>query len=249
VLDLPSEQEEQLRLEALRLRATYYPRRRTETSLVLARELRTRGDDNQARSLLDGLRGRPEVEIELARWAVEEGDFGGAIRLLTPVATRSSNPRAVRADAWSVVAVSRDLSGDGGGALAAAEAALDLDPESPKPYITLAGLAQGRGDLEAALEHLRRAWGMDPANVRLLLRIAAVAEQAGRVPDALLALERAVEVDPDSVRTAVLLVELQLRTGQYFEAAATLSLALDRHPTDPGLLRLADRLPREIGVR
>jgi tetratricopeptide (TPR) repeat protein len=249
VVDLPSDEEERMRLEGLRLRATFYPRRRTETSLALARELRLRGEENEARTLLDELRGRPEVEIEMARWAVEEGDFGGAIEALVPVATRSSNPRGVRADAWSVIAVSRDLSGDGDGALAAAEAALDLDPNSPKPYITLAGLAQGRGELETALEHLRRAWGMDPANVRLLLRIASVAEQAGKAADALLALERAAELEPGSARTAGLLVELQLRTGRYSEAATTLSRALDRHPTDAYLLRLADRLPREIGVR
>jgi tetratricopeptide (TPR) repeat protein len=249
VVDLSQEDEERLRLEGLRLRATFYPRKRTETSLALARELRIRGDESEARTLLDELRGRPEVEIELARWAVEEGDFGGAIEALMAVAARSSNPRGVRADAWSVIAVSRDLSGDGDGALAAAEAALDLDPKSPKPYITLAGLAQGRGDLEAALEYLRRAWGMDPANVRLLLRIASVAEQAGRAADALLALERAVEIEPGSPRIAALFVELQLRSGRYSEAATTLSRALDRHPTDDQLLRLADRLAREIGIR
>jgi Flp pilus assembly protein TadD len=45
------------------------------------------------------------------------------------------------------------------------------------------------------------------------------------------------------------LVELQLRTGRYAQAAVALSEALDRHPTDAGLLTLADRLPREVGIR
>ena len=59
---------------------------------------------------------------------------------------------------------------------------------------------------------------------------------------------RAVEIDPDSATLAVRLVQLQLRSGRYTEAAVTLSESLDRHPTDPGLLRLADRLQREIGI-
>jgi tetratricopeptide (TPR) repeat protein len=248
-VELLAVEEERLRLEGLRLRNTFYPRRETETTLALARELRMRGDESAAWSLLQKLRGRSAVEIELARWAVDEGDLGTAIELLLPVASRTSNPRGVRAEAWSVVAVARDLSGDGHGALAAAEAALDLDRKSPQPYVTLASLAQGRGDLDAALAHLRRAWGMDPANVRLLVRIASVAEQAEKAADAILALERAVEIDPGSARIAGLLIELQLRNGRFSEAVATLSRALDRHPTDANLLRLADRLPREIGVR
>jgi Flp pilus assembly protein TadD len=90
---------------------------------------------------------------------------------------------------------------------------------------------------------------MNPTDTRLLTRIASVAEQAGRLEDALLALERAVEMNPESALLASRLVELQLRAGRYAEAAATLSEALDRNPTDAGLLRLADRLPREVGIR
>ena len=58
-----------------------------------------------------------------------------------------------------------------------------------------------------------------------------------------------MEIEPGSPRLSTLLVELQLRTGHYTEAAVSLSRGLDRHPTDPDLLRLADRLPREIGIR
>ena len=66
---------------------------------------------------------------------------------------------------------------------------------------------------------------------------------------ALLALERAVEVDPDSSAAAARLVALQIRQGRYAEAAITVSRALDRHPTDPVLLELTERLRREIGTR
>ena len=248
-IELTAEDERLVRLNGLRLRMRHYPRRRTETSLALARELRIEGNDSGAKALLTELRGRPDVDIEMARWAIEEGEYSQALELLMPIASRRANPRPVRARAWSMAAVARDLDGDGEGALSAAGEALKLDPDSSAPYLTLAGLAQGRGDLEGALDHLRRAWGMDPADTRLLTRIASVAEQAGKQEDALLALERAVEIEPGSPQLAVRLVSLQLRAGRYAEAAMALSESLDRHPTDPGLLTLADRLPREVGIR
>jgi tetratricopeptide (TPR) repeat protein len=248
-VDLTESDARQVRLAGLRLRAEYYPRRTTETALTLARELRSGGELDEAGALLTELRGKPEVKIEIARWEIEAGKYGGALELLLPVAEKRTNPRAIRARAWSMAAVARDLDGDREGAVSAAREALAVDPDSPAPYVTLAGLAQGRGDLVGALEHLRRAWGMNPADTHLLTRIAAVAEQAGKLEDALLALERAVEMNPGSALLASRLVELQLRSGRYAEAAATLSEALDRNPTDPSLLRLADRLPREIGIR
>jgi tetratricopeptide (TPR) repeat protein len=248
-VELTFEDERSVIFEGLRMRTEFYPRRATENALALARAIREKGDDDEARSELARFRGQPAVEIELARWAIDEGDLEAAVEMLLPIALRSANPRSLRAQAWSVISVARDLSGDVEAALAAAGEALALDPNSPAPYLTLAGLAQGRGDLQSAFEHLQRAWGMDPVNTGLLTRIASVAEQAGKTADALLALERAVEIDPGTPRLAVLLVELQLRTGHYAEAAMSLSRALDRHPTDPGLLRLADRLPREVGIR
>lgn len=249
LMELTSDDERRVRLDGLRLRMEYYPRRKTETSLALARELRAANDESGARELLTNLRGRPDVEIEIARWAIEAGEYSEALDLLVPIASRRANSRSVRARAWSFVAVARDLDGDGGGAVSAAQEALKLDPDSSAPYVTLAGLAQGRGDLEGALDHLRRAWGMQPADTRLLTRIALVAEQAGKWEDALLALERAVEIEPGSPDLAVRLVSLQLRAGRYAEAAMALSESLDRHPTNPGLLSLADRLPREVGIR
>ena len=248
-VELAAEDQRQVRLKGLRLRAEFYPRRRTETTLALAREIRIDGDEAGAYSMLEDLRGRPAVEIEIAQWSIEAGAYLEALNLLLPVARRQTNPRALRARSWSMVAVAQDLDGNGEEALSAARRAVELDPNSPAPYVALAGLAQGRGDLEGALDHLRRARGMNPVDIRLLTRIASVAEQAGKHDEALLALERAVEIDSGSPQLAARLVELQLRTGHYTQAAVTLSESLDRHPTDPGLLNLADRLRREVGIR
>jgi len=247
MVELTEEDERRVRIEGLRLRRSLYPRNRVGTALALARELRSRGAEATAEAGLAELRGHPEVELELARWAVEAERYEEALKLLAGPSTRTAYPRALRARAWSMVATARDLSGDSNGALSAAQTALRLDPDSPAPYVTLAYLAQRRGDLQVALGHLRRAWGMAPADTRLLLRIATVAEQAGKSSDALLALERAVVIEPGSTELAARLVELQLRSGRYTEAAMSLSRALDRFPTDPRLLGLAERLRREVG--
>jgi tetratricopeptide (TPR) repeat protein len=248
-VDLTPEHRRSIRLRALELRSRIYPRRRLDSLLALAREHRNNGDIESARSVLSGYETHPEVSIQQARWAVEDGDASSAIAMLEPVLDRHALPRRVRAHAWSVMASARELIGDFDGATEAARHALQLDRHSIHAYVSLAALAERRGDHERALEYLRRAWGMNPSNTSLLTRIARVAERAGRGPDALLAMERAVQIDPSSPDLADGLVSLQLRQGRYSEAAVSLARALDRHPTNPQLLDLADRLRRDIGIR
>jgi len=247
-VELTPEDHRWVRIQGLRLRRDFYPRRPTETAIALARELRVEGDRAGASDVLSAFADHPEVKMELARWAIEEEDPQHAIELLEEITSRAAFPRPLRARAWAMTAVALDRDGDVDGALEAAYSALRLDSRSSAPYLTLAGLAQRRGDSSAALEHLRRAWGMAPADVRLLVRIAAVAEEAGKPADALLALGRAVEIEPTSPDLVARLAALQLRTGRFTEAAVTLSRALDRFPTDPGLLRLAEKLQRDVGI-
>jgi len=248
-VELTPEDHRWVRLEGLRLRRDFYPRRPTETAIALARELRVNGDRASARNILSEFEDHPEVRMELARWAIDEGNPQNAIELLAEITSWAAFPRSLRARAWAMAAVALDQDGDVAGALEAAHSALRLDPRSSTPYVTLAGLAQRRDDSAAALEHLRRAWGMAPADTRLLVRIAVVAEEAGKPADALLALGRAVEIEPESPDLVARLAALQLRTGRFTEAAVTLSHALDRFPTDPGLLRLAEKLQRDVGIR
>lgn len=248
-VQLVAEEEARVRLRALELRDRYYPRRRVDNALALARALRSAGETATAEGLLAAHAEHPEVQLEMARWAIDDGDrTDAAIRLDAVIGDRAC-PRSQRSRAWAMLALVRELDGDRSGALAAADRALALEPESPHPWMTLAALAESRGDFEAALGHLRRAWGMSPTDVGLLTRIARVAEQAGRPADALLALERAVEVNPESPAAAARLVALQIRQGRYAEAAIAVSRALDRHPTDPVLIELTERLRREIGAR
>lgn len=245
-VELTPVDQRRVRLDGLRLRRSFYPRNRAETAISLARELRSNGQTAEAESILIELRGHPEIELEVARWAADEGRYGEAFTVLAAVASRTSYPDRLRSTAWSLIATTRDLSGDREGALAAAETALLLDPESPAPYVTLANLAHSQGDDEGAFEYMRRARGMDPSNIGLLLRYAALADRAGRPLDAILALTRAVEIEPSSADIAARLVELQLRTGRHAEAAITLSRALDLTPTDPRLLSLAEHLHHDL---
>lgn len=248
-LDLTPENERSVRLRSLELRRDLYPRQTLQTGLALARELRAVGDIKGATAILDELEDHPEVALERAQWALDAGDVQTAIGVLESVTSRQTTTRRLRARAWSMVAVARDLEGDRERALEAARRALELDGSSPYAFISLAGLAERRGAYNEALEHLRRAWGMAPSDVSLLVRISGVAERAGKRSDAVFAMQRAVELDPSSPELAAHLVSLHLRFGDVTSAAMTLSEALDRHPTNPSLLDLADRLRREVGIR
>ncbi len=248
-VELAPEDQGRVRRWGLELRGSLYPRRRVQTALELARSLRADGERDRAAAVLEPLRGHPEIVIQRAAWALEAGESRSALASLEALAQDRRIPRALRARSWSLIAVARDGLGDSDGALEAARAAIALERTSPAPYVTLSALALRRGDHEEALDHLRRAWGMAPADVGLLHRIAAVALQAGRQADGLLALERAVEIEPDEPRHVAALASVQLETGRFAEAAVTLSRGLDRFPADPELLRLAERLRREVDRR
>jgi Tfp pilus assembly protein PilF len=248
-LDLAEQDRLWIRLEGLRRRLHRYPRQLTVNLLALARELRHRGEYRQAERLLLEHQDHPDVAIELARWELDAGRPDEATGRVLDIAERSSLPSDVRVRAWSALAEIRARVGDPSGAAAAAREALRLDSGSAAPHLALATIAERRGADEEALQHLRRAWGVAPADVSILLRVATVAERAGHLDDARLALERAVDVEPGNPAMVARIVDFHLRHSEYMDAAMRLSRGLDRFPTDQRLLRLADRLRREVGNR
>ena len=235
-----------VRAEGLQRARNLYPRQRIRNTVELARQLRLDGSEEEGRAALAAELPHPIVDLELAVWDQNAGLLDEAQARLDRVAGRAVNPASLRARAWAQMAEVKDLQGDLDGATEAAGRALALDPTSPAPHLALARLAERRGDKDGALAHLRRAWGLTPTDVRLLNRFSEAAEAAGELGDARLALVRAVELEPDSVTQAARLVDFQLRNGRYMEAALDLGRFLDRFPTDPTLLRLADRLQREV---
>lgn len=248
-LELTPEEEAWVRLEALERRLDYYPRSRAEGVIALAKEYRSRGEDELGREYLGEESDDPRVALELARWDLLEGATPEAERRLLELSRRKGLTSSLLAETWAVMATVRDRQGDTEGAIAAADTAMSYDPRSATPYRVLATLAERRGDMSEALEHLRRAWGMNPTDVRLLMVVARTAEKAGEYDDARLALERAAKVDAASSHVAAALVEFHLRRGDLMDATLALSDALDRFPTDPRLLRLADRLRAEVSRR
>lgn len=248
-IDLTPEETDWVVIEGLRRRLDYYPRARIAGVLGLARELRRRDQEEEGRRSLSEASADPRVALEIARWDVDAGDFEEAEDRLETLTNRRALPSSILADAWAVTAMARDGKGDPDGAVAAAQTALQFDPRSASPYRVLARLAERRGDAQAALDHLRRAWGMNPTDIGLLLAVARTAEIAGHHDDARLALDRAVTVEPENPAVHASKVEYLLRRGDFMEATLALSDALKRFPTDPRLLRLADRLRDEVSRR
>jgi tetratricopeptide (TPR) repeat protein len=249
VVEVTPEDAAWIRIEGLERSLDFYPRIRVRGVTALAGELRKRGEVDRGRRLLEEIADDPRVALELARWDLESGlTDDGRIRL-DRLLDRTGLPNAIRAQAWTLMAVARDQTGDSDGALEAANKALAHDPRSAGPYRVLAGLAERRGEMDLALEHLRRAWGMNPTDVNLLQLVAITAERAGAHDDARLALERAVAVEPDNPAIRARLVEYQIRRGDLMDATLSLAAALDRFPTDARLLRLAERLRAEVARR
>jgi tetratricopeptide (TPR) repeat protein len=248
-VELTPEEASWVRLAGLERRLTLYPRARGRGVIALARELRARGENELGREHLKRETSDPRVELELARWDLEDGLTRNAENRLMALAARRELPAAVLAETWSVTAVLRDRLGDVEAAEAAAATALAYDPKSSSPYRVLAGLAERRGDADGALEFMRRAWGMNPTDVGLLMAVARTAEKAGKFDDARLALERARSVDSADPAPAAALVDFHLRRGELMDATLALSEALHRFPTDPRLLRLADRLRSAVNRR
>ncbi|MCD4749002.1 MAG: tetratricopeptide repeat protein [Thermoanaerobaculales bacterium] len=245
-VELTVADEEWVRMEGLQRRLEAYPRIRVVTLIALGSEYRRQGKNEDAWSVLMQAAGDPRVDLVRARWLLQEGNPAESAGLAQGLAGRQELPSSLRASAWSLLAESLDVQGDRNGALAAAQAALRLNPESAAPYRALARLAQGRGDVEGALVHLRRAWGLEPTNLGVLAELARIAEAAGKPADARLALERAMELQSGDPAAAGRLVDFYLRNGAYMEAALLLSGSLDKFPADAGLLRRAERLSREV---
>jgi tetratricopeptide (TPR) repeat protein len=245
-IELLSEDRRWVRTEGIRRRVNLYPSQRTSNLLALATELRRQGDFEGASEVLGPVEGDPEVQIRMASWDLEVGMASRAIERVQGVAARRTMPTAIRVRALSVLAQARDAMGDSEAAVEAAEMALELSPGATAPYLALARMAERRKDYGTALEHLRKAWGLDPANVGLLLRFASIAQRAEMPADAKMALERAVELAPDRPEVAARLVEFHLRRGEYMDATFRLSDYLERFPTDPRLLRQAERLRKAV---
>jgi tetratricopeptide (TPR) repeat protein len=246
-VEITPEEEVRVELIAARRRIELHPDRQVQTTLELAELLRRRGKNDEASAALDPFSESLEVRLRRAEWELEDAIPGAAVADLEGLATDWRLPAKARARAWSLLASAREMSGDAEGATSAAGRALEIAPDNPLPYVTLALLAERSGDLDRAMEHLRRAWGVAPSNVKVLLHLARVGAQLGEVGDASYALRRALALVDERERPAVgaRLVRLLIESRRLDEAMKELADLLESHPHEQELLVLA----RSLGGR
>ena len=120
-------------------------------------------------------------------------------------------------------------------------AAIASSPESPFLYRELAGVERQKGNVSAALEHLRRAVGLDPSDASSLAQIGEMLEDAGDFEGAAKAYADSLAIEPNAA------VEARV------EAARARS-ALARLPAEYRALDQASQITRAdlaalVGIR
>jgi len=120
-------------------------------------------------------------------------------------------------------------------------AAIASSPESPFLYRELAGVERQKGNVSAALEHLRRAVGLDPSDASSLAQIGEMLEDAGDFEGAAKAYADSLAIEPNAA------VEARVE-------AARARLALARLPAEYRALDQASQITRAdlaalVGIR
>jgi tetratricopeptide (TPR) repeat protein len=116
-------------------------------------------------------------------------------------------------------------------ARAAAQTALELEPELPEGHIALGWvLADYDWDWKTAKTEMDRARSLAPGDGDVHRASASLAMQFGRLEEAIALAQRAVALDPLSKPAHVVLGDCFMRAGRLDDAIASLQLALDLAP-------------------
>ncbi|HKX32128.1 MAG TPA: tetratricopeptide repeat protein, partial [Blastocatellia bacterium] len=129
-------------------------------------------------------------------------------------------------------AISRLLSiyGESSGELAAAEAAVKLNPADPIAHLARATVLSDADEWAAAVSAYEFAASLRPIDFTLWLALGQAREQAGKPEDAIEATRRAVRFAPYYAQPRWQLGNLLLRAGQYEEAFLELRRAVASNP-------------------
>jgi superkiller protein 3 len=92
-----------------------------------------------------------------------------------------------------------DSLGDVGGAIAAYQTAIGLDPTREVAHYNLGVVLEHNDDLEGSLAAYQRAVDINPAHTGSHINIGVVTERMGDVEGAITAYRRAIAVDPDEL--------------------------------------------------
>lgn len=210
--------------------------------------------------------------LETYRTALlKDPDSIAAVRGLSRVARRSSDPELLAWVAEREAQVTRDLDsaaqllatsadlrsarGDWAGAVGVLERALEINPDYRAAVDRLEEALLGRGEVNRLLDNLVRAAHASRSPEQAAphwLRVARLrADQKQDIPAALAALRRIIEPIPNHVTALLEVAELYARDSQWAEARAALLRALDSSPTEEvairARLRLAEIVDQHLG--
>ncbi len=146
------------------------------------------------------------------------------------------------AQAFTLVGVLRNATGDAELAQQLFEDALSLDPENLGALFNLGTMAYSKKDFEKSTELFARLMDAHPANLAGLVSMAAALQQQDRLEDLRPRIEAAIEAAPGSVEPRVLLVRLEVSQDRIDEALEQIDVARDLFPDEPGLDHLEGRI-------
>ena len=248
--------------------AAALPNQKLKSTLGLADFLiaARRFDEARARSRRSTRPMEVPAKVRLAAIALENGSAADARRMLDAALKKRTIAEGLALNAQLL-----QIEGKGDAALAAARAALEMNPEIAAAHYVAGSIELDRGNVDKAEQELRAALddprlvkaanlqlaraklaGGDPADAIALaeaagadlparLTLARALVAAGQLPRARVELRQIAAAYPTSLEPPVLLGELELASGQLREARSQADRALAISPASVDALLLAAR--------
>jgi len=122
-------------------------------------------------------------------------------------------------------------------AIAAYQAALDLEPHQTELYLELARLLTFEGRPERGLEMARQALSRQPENALGWALLGQAYDWLGMTRQAVTYCQRAVDLDPTLAEAYAYLAEALVDAGQWFDATQAIETAMQLDPTNAVVMR------------
>jgi tetratricopeptide (TPR) repeat protein len=212
---------------------------------LLAHAYLLQGDPDRA--IAEANRAPPEHQVYAARMrglaALAQGDAALAEQAFAQAVEMA--PRDSRV--WTDLARFRRASGEIGGAIAAADRAVDLDMRNAEALVLRGELTRTQYGLAAALDWFDRALEVDPNNVPALAERAATLADLGQMKAMLADTRTLLAVSPKHPRAWFLQALLAARAAKYELADTILQRVGDRLDGQPAALLLAGVVALQTG--
>lgn len=185
--------------------------------------------------------------LQVSQMKLLQGDFAAAER----EARKALKLDPTSLDAYTLIAVSKERSGDVAGAGAYYQRAIELAPGRGGPLNNYGTWLCASGRQGESLAWFDKALA-DPAYsspAAALANAGTCADQAGQGARADRDLRRALALDPNNVVALSAMAEREFRAGRAFEARAFSERRLSAGPADARSLQLASQIEEKLGDR